>query len=129
MAGWQSYVDGTLVGSKRLTRAAIIGFQDKAVWATSPSFTLKPEEVTALLAAFRDPTNIRASGLWLAGVKYFALRCDERSIYSKVGEAGAVCVKANSVVLVGIYDAKIKPTEAATVVEKLADFLIESGSA
>ena len=41
------------------------------------------DEAKKLVAAFKDPSGIRASGIVLGGVKYLALRADERSIYGK----------------------------------------------
>ncbi|KAG5457039.1 MAG: profilin, partial [Olpidium bornovanus] len=121
-------------------------------------------EVDALLKSFTDPSGIRANGLHLGGVKYFALKCDERSVYGKKvgcgggeggwslialqanfcsciieefekavtskpadlidGASGVICVKTNKAVLIGIYNEKTQPGEAAQVVEVLADYLI-----
>jgi len=123
---WQTYVDSNLVGSKCITKAAIIGL-DAVKWASSPAFVVTPDESKKLVAAFKDATSIRASGLFIAGQKYFALKCDDRSIYGRQGSNGVICVKTSKCVLIGIYDDKIQPGQAASVVEKLADYLIDSG--
>lgn len=65
---WQAYVDNNLVGSGALVKAAIHG-HDGGCWATSAGFTVAPAEATALLAAFKDPSAIRASGLKIGGTK------------------------------------------------------------
>ena len=123
---WQAYVDTNLVGTKMIAKAAIFGL-DGNKWATSPGLNITSDEAKKLLAAFKDPSAIRASGLYLATVKYLALKCDDRSIYAKQGANGAVCVKTGKCVLIGIYDDKVQPGQASNVVEKLADYLIESG--
>lgn len=94
------------------------------MWAGSPGFTVTSEDVKTLMKAFADPSGIRASGLKLAGEKYIALRCDDRSIYGKKGAGGVVCVKTKQAVLIGAYNDKIQPGEATKVVEMLADYLI-----
>jgi profilin len=38
-----------------------------------------------------------------------------------------VTVKTVKAILIGLYDDKIQPGQAANVVEKLADYLIDSG--
>lgn len=90
-------------------------------------FACKADEVKTLVGAFRDPTGIRANGIHLAGVKYFALKADDRSIYGKKGSAGCITVKTGKAVLIGIYDETQQPGAAANVVEKVADYLINSG--
>lgn len=123
---WQAYVD-QMVGTKKVTKGAIVGLSDKAVWAASAGLSLKPEEISALISAFKDPSGIRASGATLSGQSYFVLKCDERSIYLKQGNAGAICVKTGRTVLVGFYSESIQPGLTSPVVEKLADQLIEMG--
>jgi len=123
---WQTYVDKNLVGSGFVTKGAIFGL-DGAKWAASPAFLPTTDEARKAIAAFKSPDAIRASGLYIATVKYFALRCDERSIYGKQGSGGVVLVKTTKTVLIAVYDDKIQPGQCANVVEKLADYLIESG--
>ena len=90
-------------------------------------FAVKPDEIKTLFGAYKDPTNIRANGIHLAGVKYFALKADDRSVYGKKGSAGCITVKTNKAVLVGVYDETQQPGAAANIVEKVADYLINSG--
>ena len=65
---WQAYVDGQLIGTKKIVKAAIHGL-DGNVWATSAGFSVAATEATALIGAFKDPSGIRASGLKVGGVK------------------------------------------------------------
>ena len=128
---WQAYVDQNLVGTGKLNKAAIHG-HDGTLWATTQGFAvntvnnnqINPNEVKTLASAFKDASGIRASGLHLGGVKYIALRADDRSIYGKKGQGGVVCVKTKQAILIGLYDEPIQPGEATKVVEGLADYLI-----
>jgi len=123
---WQTYVDSNLVGSKALVKAAILG-HDGSKWAASTGFNVSGDEGKKLFSAFKDPSAIRASGVYAAGTKYLALKADDRSIYAKQGSGGLVAVKTGKSILVGVYNETAQPGQAANVVEKLADYLIEQG--
>jgi profilin len=83
MSSWQPYVDKNLVGSGFIGKAAIFGL-DGSKWAITAGFNVEPAEVKAIIAGFKDPNSIRASGIKAAGAKYFTLRSDDRSIYGKL---------------------------------------------
>ncbi|KAJ3026380.1 UNVERIFIED_CONTAM: profilin, required for normal timing of actin polymerization in response to thermal stress [Siphonaria sp. JEL0065] len=120
---WQGYVDNQLLGTQKIQKAAIYG-HDGAVWAASAGFALSPAEATALIGAYKDASGIRGNGLYAAGIKYFTLRADDRSIYGKQGAGGIICVKTKMAVLIGVYADPVQPGEATKVVEALADYLI-----
>ncbi|KAJ3138793.1 profilin, required for normal timing of actin polymerization in response to thermal stress [Physocladia obscura] len=123
---WQGYVDNQLVGTGKISKATILG-HDGSLWATSAGFNLNATEINELKNAFTDASGIRASGLHIAGVKYFALKADDRSIYGKQGSGGVVCVKSKMAILIGVYADPTQPGEATKVVEALADYLISVG--
>jgi len=128
---WQAYVDTNLVGTGKVTKAAILG-QQGGVWASSSDLQLAPDEqaaiVNAAATAFSGGAGeVQANGMRLAGVKYFTLRLTDRSIYLKQGPNGAVIVKTKQAILVAVYQAPIQTTEATPVVESLADYLISVG--
>jgi len=120
---WQTYVDANLVGSGKVSSAAIVG-QKGGVWATSSGFALTPEEQKAITAAHANPDHVQGNGLRLAGEKYFTLQANDRSIYLKKGADGAVIVKTKQAILVAIYKFPLQAPEATPVVEGLADYLI-----
>merc|ERR1712159_510048 len=122
---WQEYVDSQLVGTGHVTSAAIIGL-DGTKWAASSGFEITPAEGTQLAQAFSDATSIFSNGINVAGQKYMTIKADTRSIYGKKGAGGVACVKTNQAILIGVYDENIQPSQCATVVEKLADYLIEN---
>ncbi|KAI0338426.1 profilin [Trametopsis cervina] len=123
---WQSYVDTNLVGTGKISQAAIIG-QQGGVWATTPGFTLSPEEQKAILTAHKDPGAVQASGIRLAGQKYFTLQANERSIYGKKAADGCLLVKTKQAILVAVYVAPWQAPEVTPIVEGLADYLIGVG--
>lgn len=109
---WQAYVDSNLVGTGKLLKAAIHG-HDGSLWATSAGFSvsfsclprkrrhlrrerldfethcsvlheqINSNEAQNLAKAFKDASGIRAGGLHLGGLKYIALKADDRSVYGK----------------------------------------------
>ncbi|KAL3895503.1 MAG: hypothetical protein SGCHY_004662 [Lobulomycetales sp.] len=79
---WQGYVDTNLVGTGKISKAAIHG-HDGNPWATSAGFNVSVQEAQALAQAFNDASGIRANGLHVGGVRHIALRCDDRSVYGK----------------------------------------------
>ncbi|KAG5651049.1 hypothetical protein H0H81_010064 [Sphagnurus paluster] len=79
---WQAYVDDHLLGSGKVTKAAIIGLQG-GVWACSRGYTLSTEEQAALVAGFKSPDRVQANGVRLAGQKFFTVHIDSRSLYGK----------------------------------------------
>jgi profilin len=123
---WQAYVDTSLIGTGKVVKAAIIG-HDGNTWATSTGFAVSPQEGAILAAGFADASAIRGDGIHLNGQKYFTLRADERSIYGKQGNGGVSIVKTTQAILIGVYEAPTQPGESATVVENLADYLINLG--
>jgi len=123
---WQTYVDTNLVGSGKVAKAAILG-QAGGVWATSPGFELSAAEQKAAIGLLNNKEAAQASGITLAGTKYFALQVDERKFYGKKAADGCVIVKTKQAILVTAHSAPIQLAESATTVETLADYLISVG--
>ncbi|KAG8754998.1 profilin, required for normal timing of actin polymerization in response to thermal stress [Ceratobasidium sp. 428] len=123
---WQGYVDTNLVGSGKVSKAAILG-QQGGIWATSPGFTLSPEEQQAIINMSKNPDAALAGGVRLAGQKYFTLQANDRSIYAKKQADGCVIVKTKQAILVTVHQAPLQMAESTPVVEGLADYLIGAG--
>eukprot|EP00824_Muranothrix_gubernata_P020406 TRINITY_DN40782_c0_g1_i1.p2 TRINITY_DN40782_c0_g1~~TRINITY_DN40782_c0_g1_i1.p2 ORF type:complete len:137 (-),score=31.03 TRINITY_DN40782_c0_g1_i1:104-490(-) len=122
---WQTYVDDHLLATGTVRQAALVDQKKPhASWAASPSFTVGTKEAEALMASFQDPSKIFESGITVNGVKYYALRANDRSIYAKKGSSGLVCVKTKLTIIVATYDDKIQPGQCTATTEKLADYLI-----
>ncbi|KAF9983162.1 profilin, required for normal timing of actin polymerization in response to thermal stress [Mortierella antarctica] len=124
---WQSYVDSNLVGTGKVSKAAIFGL-DGSLWATSPDFNVGGDEVNKLVAAFIDEAGIAANGLHLEGAKYVLLRKpDVNTIYARNGATGVCCVKTGQAVIVGFYNETVQAGDCNTVVENLAVYLRGAG--
>ncbi|RDB16497.1 Profilin [Hypsizygus marmoreus] len=123
---WQSYVDTNLVGSGKVSKAAIIGLQG-GVWAASPGYTISTEEQNALIKGYGNPAGLFASGFRLGGEKFFTVQVNDRSIYGKKQADGVAIVKTKQAILVAEYAAPIQAGESTPTVENLADYLISVG--
>ncbi|KAF5309831.1 hypothetical protein D9619_010321 [Psilocybe cf. subviscida] len=120
---WQAYVDTNLVGSGKVTRAAILG-QKGGVWASSPGFTISPEEEKAIIKGYTDNDSIRANGVRLGGQKFFTLSVEGRTIQAKKGADGVVIVQTKQAILVAVYESPLQAPETTPIVEALADYMI-----
>jgi len=114
------------MGTGHFSRAAILGLAG-GVWAASSGYTISPEEQKAIVNGFSKPDSIQASGIRLAGVKYFTLSVVDRTIQGKKQADGVVIVKTKQAVLVAEYVAPKQAPEVTPTVENLADYLISVG--
>ncbi|KAI1307875.1 profilin, required for normal timing of actin polymerization in response to thermal stress [Mortierella claussenii] len=123
---WQAYVDNNLVATGKVSKGAIYG-HDGSLWASSPGFNVGGAEVQKLVAAFADESDIAANGLYLEGTKFIFLRKPrDEVIYARHGASGVVCVKTKQTIIVGYYDESIQAGDCNTVVENLAQYLVNS---
>eukprot|EP01111_Echinosteliopsis_oligospora_P009918 TRINITY_DN29_c0_g1_i2.p1 TRINITY_DN29_c0_g1~~TRINITY_DN29_c0_g1_i2.p1 ORF type:complete len:126 (-),score=44.83 TRINITY_DN29_c0_g1_i2:76-453(-) len=122
---WQSYVDDHLVGTGKLSAAALIG-HDGNVWAQK-GLAYKPEEGKKLIAQFADPASAQAGGLTINGTKYMCIKADANSLYGKKGAGGAIVVKTKQAVVIALYNDTMQTGPATATTEKLADYLKETG--
>lgn len=53
------------------------------MWAASTGFNIKPNEMQQVVAGFKQPDTMFASGFHIAGDKMITIKSDERSIYGK----------------------------------------------
>jgi len=121
---WQAYADN--LTAQGLAKAAVFG-PDGGVWAKSANLNLTTQEAVTTAQLFANPAQAQAAGVTVDGTKFLVIKADPRSIYGKKGTGGVVLVKTTQAVVLGIYDDKLQPGKATTVVEKLADSLIENG--
>ncbi|KAF7508788.1 hypothetical protein GJ744_008665 [Endocarpon pusillum] len=127
---WQAYVDQSLVGTGFVDKAAIFNTEGTSCWATSKDFKLSPQELREVVTAYNDtndPKAVQATGLHIAEEKYFVIKADEKSLYGKKGKEGVVIVKTKQTLLITHYPETVQPGQAATIVEKLGDYLVGTG--
>ncbi|CAG0905837.1 unnamed protein product, partial [Cyprideis torosa] len=89
---WQDYVDKQLLGSNNVTQAAIAGM-DGNIWAKSPGFDVKVEEVQTLLRGLDDPSQFQMHGVHVAGQRYFYLSGTDKIVRAKQAKSGLHCTK------------------------------------
>ncbi|KAJ0266950.1 Profilin-3 [Hirschfeldia incana] len=126
---WQTYVDEHLmcdVEGNSLTSAAILG-QDGSVWAQSANFP-QPEEIKGINNDFAEPGTLAPTGLFIGGTKYMVIQGEPNAVIRGKKGAGGVTIKKTTQALVfGIYEEPMTPGQCNMVVERLGDYLIESG--
>ncbi|XP_075992439.1 profilin chickadee [Anticarsia gemmatalis] len=123
---WQDYVDKQLMASRCVTKAAIAG-HDGNVWAKSEGFEISKDEVAKIVAGFDNESLLTSGGLTIAGTRYIYLSGTDRIIRAKLGKVGVHCMKTQQAVVISLYEEPIQPQQAASVVEKLGDYLITCG--
>jgi len=123
---WQDYVDNQLIASQCVSKAAIAGL-DGGVWAKSDGFEVTKEELAKLVQGFEKQEILTSGGVTLAGQRYIYLSGTDRVIRAKSGKVGVHCMKTQQSVIVSTYEEPVQPQQAATIVEKLGDYLITCG--
>jgi len=123
---WQSYVDDQLLNTKMVTHAVICG-HDGNIWAKSADFVVTPEELKALISKYADTSMLAQSGITVAGKKYMYLSSTDKVIRAKKGTSGVHAIKTTQTYIVCVYEDPIVPEQAASVTEKLGDYLIQVG--
>lgn len=89
--------------------------------------TLQPGEINAIVAGFNDASQLHMSGFHVEGLKQFCIKADARSIYGKHEQQGVMCVKTKQAIIIAHSPEGVQAGGAATVVEKMGDYLIGSG--
>eukprot|EP01091_Cochliopodium_minus_P016209 TRINITY_DN59_c0_g1_i3.p1 TRINITY_DN59_c0_g1~~TRINITY_DN59_c0_g1_i3.p1 ORF type:complete len:127 (-),score=26.36 TRINITY_DN59_c0_g1_i3:146-526(-) len=123
---WQTFVDTNLLGTKKITKAAFIR-HNGALLSKSGNINFTPQEAKNIADGFRDNFLFHSAGIVLEGTKYTFLRSQDRSVIGKKGQGGIHLTSTTNAIIIAIYEAPTIPSEAAIVVEKLADYLIGVG--
>ena len=131
---YQGYVDNSLVGSGNMHTAFIWTLADNSYVAyNTTDWSVQPDEVAAmtkLLTAGGDE-DVMASGVHLAGEKYFAIRPRDQSQQGltvvKLRDGGAAFCKSATMGIVGIYGAGVNPANCNTTVVEVAKYLEQNG--
>jgi profilin len=123
---WQSYVDDQLLNTKMVTHAVICG-HDGNIWAKSADFVVTPEELRSLIGKYADTSLLAQNGVTIGGKKYMYLSSTDKVIRAKKGTSGVHAIKTTQTYIVCVYEDPIVPEQAASVTEKLGDYLIQVG--
>jgi len=123
---WDEYVEKQLLATKCVTRGCIAGL-DGNVWATSEGFNPSQKELSTVVAGFDNTDVLTSNGFHLSGQRYIYLSGTDTSLRAKFGKVGVHCRKTQRAIVVALYEDPIQPQQAATVVEKLGDYLERCG--
>jgi len=123
---WQAYVDDQLIATNMVTHAVICG-HDGNVWAQSNGFTVSPDELRTLISRFSNTDQLAMNGVTVAGTKYMYLSSTDKVVRAKKGTSGVHVIKTTQTYIVCVYREPIVPEQAASVTEKLGDYLIGVG--
>lgn len=126
MGDWQGYIDGSLIGSGTMHSACIVGKADGSYWAYGGSYVPQPDEVAGIIAAVNNPDTARASGIKIAGQKYFTLMAEPGKVFCKFGPGGAAIVSSQQAVVIGVYGEGVNPATCNMTVESVAKYLSDA---
>ncbi|KAH7697081.1 Profilin family protein [Aphelenchoides avenae] len=131
MAGWQAYITNLLDSSDGIKRAAIVGYPDASVWARSEGaseFKATEAELRKLVQQFGNLNEVPSTGADLEGVHYIVPRTEENLIFGKKEKTGFFAAKTAQAILIALFEGEnAAGSEARTAVEKLAQYLTETG--
>merc|ERR1712180_153950 len=98
------------------------------IWAKSEGFNVQAEELKLLLSNYGSVDTLAMNGIKVGGTKYmFLSQTDNKVLRGKKGTSGVHCIKTVQALIVCIYDEPVVPEQAATVTEKLGEYLISVG--
>jgi len=131
MSGWTAYITNLLASSDGIKRAAIVGCPDGSVWARSEGvneFRATEAELKKFVALFDNLQNVPTTGCDLEGIHYIVPRIEDNLIFGKKDKTGLFAAKTKSAVLIACFEGEnAAGSEARTAVEKLAQYLSDSG--
>ena len=123
---WQSYVDDQLLNTKMVTHAVICG-HDGNIWAKSENFAVTSEELRSLIGKYADTSLLAQSGVTVAGKIYMYHSSTDKGIRAGSMNMQLYAIKTTQTYILCVYEDPIVSEQAASVMEKLGDYLIQVG--
>ncbi|GAA3721015.1 hypothetical protein GCM10022224_103580 [Nonomuraea antimicrobica] len=136
MPNMQDILDRELMISATFDGAAIFNTAGE-LYAISPTrFRITPEEISTVISAYSDPSDVQANGFQVAGHKYDYSPHSDRTLKGRSRDhrpgpdqerAGVICVKSkqtvddDQVIAIGRYRVGINPHRALMEVEHMVD--------
>jgi len=123
MSGWDAYVNALRGDGSVINGAAIYGQGDKpALWASSSSSFIKPEEIAAISKGISDQATFdtqSSGGFSVGGEKYMKINSEfGKVIRGKKGDQAAAAAFSKRAIV--IARGKASPQEVSLAVEKMA---------
>mmetsp|Transcript_11184 Transcript_11184/g.16049 ORF Transcript_11184/g.16049 Transcript_11184/m.16049 type:complete len:126 (+) Transcript_11184:33-410(+) len=97
MSGWDAYITA-LEAYPDVAKAAIHGFPDGGLWATSAGFNVA--EAKILCDRLGNPGAFAGQKVVAGGVGYMALNCNTDQVVGKQGPNNIVAVKSGKALIV-----------------------------
>lgn len=134
---WDAYIDALMVDlpkGGKLASSALVAIEDGSVWAASPDFPDPTEEqIKAIMAGFKSieekghAGDLGGTGIKLGAQKFQVAPGDETVIRGK-SQGGGCCIKrANTVLVIGIYQEPVAPGDCNIIIENMGESLKEAG--
>lgn len=128
----QDLIDKTLIGSGRIAKAAIVGFDDKALRAWAPAdFIPQNQTLEDLADCFNGDTSgliERCINLGGGTNMFMPGKLNPRSLYGTDGQGNGVCIyKTNTSLLIIVYEGRSNSSAASTLGIEAADHMRDNG--
>jgi len=128
---WQGYVDSSLCGSPHIDKAAIFSAAGDSVWAATPGYHIKPEEIRAVIEGIKKEgvDKLYGSGVHLAGEKFVIVGevKPEEQVCGRKGKQGVVICSTKQAIIVAHHPESAQLPDAIGVVESLVNYLVGLG--
>lgn len=99
MSGWDAYITA-LEANSDIDKAAIHGFPDGGLWATSAGFNVA--EAKTMCDRLANPGNFAGQKITANGASYMALACTTDQLVGKKGPDNVVAVKSGKALIVAM---------------------------
>jgi profilin len=125
---WDSYIQDQLLATNHIKHAVICG-HDGNIWAKSADISVDPADLKTFITNFNQSgqENFKTSGAKMGGQKYMYLSSNEKVARFKKGTSGIHTIKTTQAFIICWYIEPTMPEQAASITEKLGDYLIQVG--
>merc|ERR1712032_730104 len=113
--------------STNMIKNAVIAGHDGNIWASSSGFNVTAAELKVILDRYSSTDQLAMNGVTVGGTKYMFLSANDRVVRARKGQSGVHCIKTVQALIVCVYEEPVVPEQAATVTEKLGEYLISVG--
>ncbi|KAM8954488.1 profilin-4 [Pelodytes ibericus] len=121
----QNLLYDSLIKTSHVEGAALIKIKEALSCTSPPRFQVPPQQVQAIIDAFKNPAAVRKEGLFFREKEYKCIRADKNSIYAKCDGEGIVLVKTNFHILLSMYREGMYPSVCVEATEKLGSYFRE----
>ncbi|XP_040581270.1 profilin [Lepeophtheirus salmonis] len=121
---WKEYLN--TMTNEGLTHAVICGLDGPSWVEATEGSNVTTEELTNVINSMGNVNGLATNGITLGGIRYMYLSGMENVIRGKYKKDGIHIAKSETLLIIGMYGEAVQPQKAATIVEKMADYLRKS---